>query len=133
MKYFQNATFDPRRISTNVAQVVLIYIPSLFLVNMKSQVPLQTNLRDCGCFLIYFARKFISRPKDVLEIIKVLSILIIISRTDILNKKTYSSNEELLEAWDLKSSDLTFVRRDLRLLLQKYVAKGEAVVIYNED
>jgi len=34
-------------------------------------VPLQTNSNDCGCFLIYFAKKFFSNPEATMTLIRV--------------------------------------------------------------
>jgi hypothetical protein len=42
----------------------------------------------------------------------------------------YHSVADRLAAWGLQNSDLTFVRRELRSLLLKYVSRGEASVEY---
>jgi Ulp1 family protease len=40
------------------------------------QVPHQQNTHDCGCFTIYFARRFFQDPISTLEIIKVVCLFI---------------------------------------------------------
>lgn len=74
LKHFENAAFEKGRIAFNVAQVG----PALFffqytLIHQNKQVPCQPNGNDCGCFLIYFAKKFFSNPAETMAIIKVTS------------------------------------------------------------
>ena len=100
-----------------------------------SQVPFQTNGKDCGCFLIYFARKFLSDPDATMAIIKVVSSFHpkYVVLADISCQKSFRSKDEMLDAWGLKSMDLSFVRRDLRTLLLEYVAKRYATVDYKQE
>jgi len=35
-------------------------------------VPLQQNSKDCGCYVIYFAKKFLSDPESTFSLIKVV-------------------------------------------------------------
>lgn len=37
----------------------------------------------------------------------------------------------MLEEWGLKNCDVTFVRREIRTLLFKYIHQGDAVVEYH--
>jgi Ulp1 family protease len=39
------------------------------------QVPLQSNSNDCGCFAIYFAKKFFSNPDSTIALIKVVGMV----------------------------------------------------------
>jgi len=43
----------------------------------------------------------------------------------------FPSEAEGLAAWGLKNSDMTFVRREIRTLLYKYVHQGDALVEYH--
>jgi hypothetical protein len=51
--------------------------------------------------------------------------------TDFQSQSSFSSVADLLEAWGLKNSDVTFVRREIRTLLFKYIHQGDAVVEYH--
>ena len=103
-----------------------------------SQVPFQTNGKDCGCFLIYFARKFLSDPDATIAIIKVVSSFHskYVVLADISCQKSFfffRSKDEMLDAWGLKSLDLSFVRQDLRTLLLECVAKRYVTVEYKQE
>ena len=39
------------------------------------QVPQQLNFKDCGCFTIYFAKKFFNDPESTMALVKVQSII----------------------------------------------------------
>jgi len=56
LEHFKPATFQLGRVGVNLAQV-----------------PHQENGNDCGCFCIYFARRFFQDPVATLAIIKVVS------------------------------------------------------------
>ena len=70
LQHFEGESFKEGRISTNVAKVILFFLSNNhYLIDF--QVPIQHNTKDCGCFLIYFARKFFQNPGTTLELIKV--------------------------------------------------------------
>ena len=71
LKHFDNVAFKRDRIACNVARVIAVALYSP-LINPKHQVPCQPNGTDCGCFLIYFAKKFLSDPIATLALIKVV-------------------------------------------------------------
>jgi Ulp1 family protease len=120
--------YEPGRISANVAQVAFFIFHPWELINNMSQVPHQKNSKDCGCFLIYFATKFMLDPEATLAIMKVGFIFFPRFLTDVLSQKSFSSEGQRLNAWGLSSSDLSFVRQDLRTLLLEYIGRKEAVV-----
>ena len=71
LKHFENAVFQEGRVATNVAQVFHLGSFINFDWSSYTQVPHQGNGKDCGCFAIYFARKFLQDPVTTLRIIKV--------------------------------------------------------------
>jgi Ulp1 family protease len=94
-------------------------------------VPHQDNSKDCGCFTVYFARKFLQDPVATLGIIKVL--LFIFSKRSLLIydcQTQYPSAADGMAAWGLENADLTFIRQEMKSLLLKYVSGGEASVEY---
>lgn len=96
------------------------------------KVPCQQNGRDCGCFAIYFARRFLQDPVATIGIIKVMSIFLFRKTCiDLQSKAQFSSNQDLLSAWGLKNADMTFVRREITGLLLKYIGSGEASAEYD--
>lgn len=104
---------------------------SIFLSLMK--VPIQYNSNDCGCFLIFFGKRFFQSPDLVLSLLKVfISHLCLpsLKSTHFRIQTKFSSPEARLVAWDLKSNDMTFVRRDIRSLVFQYIRCGDAVVEY---
>jgi hypothetical protein len=44
---------------------------------------------------------------------------------------SFSTPSDGMAAWGLKNNNLTFVRRDLRTALYKYISRGEAVVEFD--
>src|SRR5277367_1011024 len=71
LKHFEGAVFKQGRIKTNVAQVNPSLSTLFFIHSLNIQVPKQPNANDCGCFLIYFTKRFFSNPQETLTIIKV--------------------------------------------------------------
>jgi hypothetical protein len=74
LNHFGGEAFKEGRIRTNVAKAIHVsfhfHHPS---ANPIAQVPHQLNSKDCGCFAIYFARKFFSNPDATMALIKVIS------------------------------------------------------------
>ena len=48
------------------------YIYVTFVVHQMKQVPIQSNLKDCGCFTIFFGKKFLLDPESTMGLIKVI-------------------------------------------------------------
>jgi hypothetical protein len=46
-------------------------------------------------------------------------------------QKKFPSAADKLTAWGLKNSDMTFVRREIRSVLLKYIDRGDAVVEFD--
>ena len=44
-------------------------------IHRITQVPRQTNTKDCGCFMTYFAKNFFSDPEATMTLIKVVSLI----------------------------------------------------------
>jgi hypothetical protein len=51
--------------------------------------------------------------------------------TDFRSQSSFTSAADRLAAWGLKNGDVTFVRREIRTLLYKYIHQGDAVVEYH--
>ena len=89
--------------------------------------PLST--KDCGCFAIYFAKRFLD---ETLAIIKVIfSTFSNLFDQYYISQKPLYSPEEKLEAWGLENADLTFIRQSLKSLLFDYIARNLAVIEYH--
>ena len=74
LKNFEEVAFKEGRITTNIPSVITLvslYTHS-WLIHLMTQVPQQWNSKDCGCFMIYFAKKFLSHPDAVIALIKVV-------------------------------------------------------------
>ena len=52
----------------------VLLIKFQFFIHLMKQVPLQENSKDCGCFAIYFAKKFLLGPDSTIDLIKVILI-----------------------------------------------------------
>lgn len=63
LKHFEGSIFEDGRITTH-------HVP----------VPHQPNLIDCGCFTIYFAKKFLADPLATMSIIKVILLAISLTK-----------------------------------------------------
>ena len=80
LKHFEETPFKEGRISTNVPQVnrhlqsCSLQSCSLLIYPLL-QVPRQPNEKDCACFTIYFAKKFLQDPESTLTLVKVLLFL----------------------------------------------------------
>lgn len=72
LKHYQGATFKEGRITTNIAQVISFILHHLLIYSL-AQVPHQLNNKDCGCFTIYFAKKFLTHPDATIALLKVIS------------------------------------------------------------
>ena len=72
LQYFEDVAFQDGRITVHAAQVISLI--SLLFINLFNaiQVPHQPNTKDCGCFMIYFAKKFFQEPDITMAIIKVV-------------------------------------------------------------
>jgi Ulp1 family protease catalytic subunit len=70
LQYFDGGKFKAGRISINVPQVINPFAIDL-LINIRNQVPQQNNSKDCACYTIYFAQKFLLNPKATMPVIKV--------------------------------------------------------------
>lgn len=74
LQHFEGSVFEDGRIATNYIPVRLkISFESAKPFNLVTQVPHQPNADDCGCFAIYFAKKFLADPLATMSIIKVIS------------------------------------------------------------
>jgi hypothetical protein len=71
LKHHNGKTFREDRVSVNLAKASSQFMYLFFIHEMK-QVPLQANSKDCGCFTIYFAKKFFSSPDSTMALIKVI-------------------------------------------------------------
>jgi Ulp1 family protease len=72
LQYFEDVTFQDRRITVHAAQVIPLISLLFFNLFNAIQVPLQPNTKDCGCFMIYFAKKFFENPDITMAIMKVV-------------------------------------------------------------
>jgi hypothetical protein len=70
LKHFDGRKFEEGHIVTNAAMVISYHICHS-LIDDIIKVPWQPNSYDCGCFLIYFAKKFYSDPLSTMAVIKV--------------------------------------------------------------
>jgi hypothetical protein len=50
---------------------------------------------------------------------------------DLRYQRKFPSAAEKLNAWGLKNSDMTFLRREIRSLLFQYISRGDAVVEFD--
>jgi len=80
--------------------------------------------------LIFFAQTFFSNPEWTLNRIKVIFSISASILTNFHSQDSFSSSADRLAAWGLETDDLSFVRRDLKSLLFKYMKEGDAVVEY---
>ena len=74
LRLFENEPFRKGWIAQNMAQVFLFFFQNILIYqesNVMIQVPLQPNSKDCGCFAVYFAKKFFENPDSTLTLIKV--------------------------------------------------------------
>jgi hypothetical protein len=86
MRHRQQKVIDFKRYFLNIARArllrrvasppimlrqFLIFI-YLFFIHVPKQVPIQANLKDCGCFTVYFAKKFFLSPDSTVALIKVI-------------------------------------------------------------
>ena len=74
LKHFDDATFMDGRITTNIAQVFYIFLIAIsnIFIHEMSQVPLQTNSKDCACYTIFYGQRFLSNPDATIALIKVI-------------------------------------------------------------
>lgn len=72
LKHFDEVKYKEDRITCNLAKVIHVAFIYHSLIDEMSQVPQQQNGKDCGCFLIYFAKMFFSNPHSTMALIKVL-------------------------------------------------------------
>lgn len=70
LKHFDGLNFKEDHIVANSVKVIS-YHNYLSLIDGSTKVPWQPNSNDCGCFLIYFAKKFFSDPLSTMAVIKV--------------------------------------------------------------
>lgn len=74
LRYFEDEVFVDGRIAMNSALVnyLILYIYShLLIIHPSTQVPVQANSKDCGCFTIFYAQKFFKDPEATMSLIKV--------------------------------------------------------------
>lgn len=74
LNHYEDETFKDGRIATNVAKVIHIsfYLP---FIDRITQVPYQPNGKDCGCFVIYFGKRFLQNPDGTMAVIKVMLLI----------------------------------------------------------
>ena len=56
-------------------QLVVSYSHKI-IINFLSKLPLQTNLSDCGLYLLEYAERFMMEPDKILENIEVISLIL---------------------------------------------------------
>jgi hypothetical protein len=82
--------------------------------------------------VIYFGKIFFRDPSSTLALLKVQKI---VSFPYTLLKFRYqtkfSSPEDGLLAWGLRNPDMTFLRREIRAILYKYIQNGDATVEFD--
>jgi Ulp1 family protease len=94
-------------------------------------VPRQNNQYDCGCFTVFFGKKFFNDPEATLALLRVVSFFYFDdSNIDSYFQTRFTSGLEAATAWGLKGGNMKFVRREIRALLFKYINDGQAVVEY---
>jgi hypothetical protein len=74
LRYFEDEIFVEGCVATNSALVnsLNLYICShLLITHPSTQVPVQANSKDCGCFTIYYAQKIFKDPEATMSLIKV--------------------------------------------------------------
>lgn len=75
-----SSSISIKNISRRVASLrTLLRYPIILLEHLlahpNTQVPTQPNFYDCGCYTIFFAKKFLADPDAILALIKVASII----------------------------------------------------------
>ena len=67
-----------------------------------------------------------------MALINVSDLYIVIIFTYLPCQSKISSQKDILAAWGLEGSDITFIRRELVMTLFKYVSRGDATVEYDD-
>jgi len=81
--------------------------------------------------MVYFAKKFLDSPEATLSVIKVISTIAFLNSPDFHSQTQFQTTKESLTAWGLEDSNLSFIRREMRSLLLKYIMQKDAVVEYH--
>jgi len=94
-------------------------------------VPRQNNSSDCGCFAVFFGKKFFNDPEATMALVRVVPFFFFgDSNIDSDFQTRFTSKLEAATAWGVKDRNIKFIRHEIRALLFKYINEGEAVVEY---
>ena len=97
------------------------------------QVPLQPNSKDCACFAVFFRQFFFFEPGYYHGSGQGLSDRCIQTiYTNFQCQTLFASTVDVLAAWGLKNYDISFVHREIRTIIFKYIHQGDAVVEYDD-
>jgi Ulp1 family protease len=96
------------------------------------QVPQQPNYKDCACYAVFFAKAFLYNPPATMNLIKVGLVFLFFIQMVLADVGCQNppSAADLTSQWGLKSNDITFIRREIRTTLLRYISNGDASVEY---
>jgi hypothetical protein len=70
-QHYDGKPFKQGWLMSNVPKVSTMFPSLLLSIHPRRQVPLQSNSNDCGCFTMYFGKKFFQSPDSTLASLKV--------------------------------------------------------------